>query len=70
MTGIRQDSYAKEHPIVVEEAKKTGEAGALQFVPKGSSARLMSVGPSVVQVSGGALSPTPHIDAAPLQSRP
>jgi hypothetical protein len=46
VTGIRQDDYAKAHPIVVEEAKKTGEAGARQFVPKGSSARPMNFGPS------------------------
>ena len=46
VTGIRQDDYAKAHPIVVEEVKKGSEAGARQFVPKGSSARLMSVGPT------------------------
>ena len=41
VTGIRQDDYAKAHPIVVEVAKKGSEAGARQFVPKGSSARRM-----------------------------
>src|SRR6188474_15148 len=70
VTGIRQDAYAKEHPIVVEEAKKAFEAGAWQFVPKGSSARLMRVGPNEGKVSGGAPSPTPHLEAVPLQSRP
>jgi hypothetical protein len=46
VTGIRQDDYAKEHPIVVEEAKKGFETGARLFVPKGSSARQMNVGPT------------------------
>ena len=51
VTGIRKDDYAKEHPMVVEEAKKTHEAGGRQFVPKGSSARMIRVGP------GGAAAP-------------
>jgi hypothetical protein len=40
VTGIRKDDWAKEHPMVVEEAKKDRETGGRQFVPKGSSARL------------------------------
>lgn len=39
VTGIRQDAYAKAHPIVVEQAKNADEAGARMFVPKGSKAR-------------------------------
>jgi len=39
VTGIRQDAYAKEHPIVVEEDKVGTEQGTLMFVPKGSSAK-------------------------------
>jgi len=27
VTGIRQDAYAKAHPIPVEEAKSEGEKG-------------------------------------------
>lgn len=46
VTGIRKDDYAKAHPIVVEEAKKVFEKGARQFVPKGSSARLMQLEPA------------------------
>jgi hypothetical protein len=45
VTGIRQDDYAKEHPIVVEVDKTTSERGTRQFVAKGSGARAMQVGP-------------------------
>ena len=45
VTGIRQDDYAKEHPIVVETRKTKAERGTRQFVPKGSSAKLMRVAP-------------------------
>ena len=48
VTGIRQDDYAKAHPIVVETAKKGSERGARQFVPDGSTARLMQVRPDGV----------------------
>ncbi len=46
VTGIRQDDYAKAHPIVVETDKKGSERGTRQFVPKGSKARLMQLGPA------------------------
>ncbi len=39
VTGIRQDDYAKEHPIVVEEPKSKVERGTRSFVPPGSSAK-------------------------------
>lgn len=39
VTGIRQDDYAREHPIVVEETKSADEQGTRLFVPKGSKAR-------------------------------
>ena len=45
VTGIRQDDYAKERPIVVETTKSKVERGTRQFVPRGSTARLMVVGP-------------------------
>jgi hypothetical protein len=45
VTGIRQDDYAKEHPIVVEAPKAAGQLGTRQFVAKGSRAKLMNVGP-------------------------
>ena len=46
VTGIRQDDYAKAHPIKVETDKGASERGMRQFVPKGSKARLMTVGPA------------------------
>lgn len=39
VTGIRQDAYAKAHPIVVETAKDADETGSRIFVPRGSRAR-------------------------------
>jgi hypothetical protein len=45
VTGIRQDDYAKAHPIEVETDKAASERGARQFVPKGSKSKLMRVGP-------------------------
>ena len=41
VTGIRQDAYAKAHPIVVETPKSKQDAGTRQFVAKGSGATLM-----------------------------
>ena len=46
VTGVRQDDYAKAHPIDVETEKEATERGARQFVPKGSKARLMTVTPA------------------------
>jgi hypothetical protein len=46
VTGIRQDDYAKAHPIVVETNKSATEKGKRQFVPHGSNARAMKVGPA------------------------
>ena len=45
VTGIRQDAYAKEHPIKVEVAKSLTEIGTRSFLPKGTYGRLMQVGP-------------------------
>jgi hypothetical protein len=45
VTGIRQDAYAQEHPIVVEAAKRKEDLGTRQFVAKGSGATLMKTGP-------------------------
>jgi hypothetical protein len=39
VTGIRQDDYAKAHPIVVEEDKDADQAGSRLFVPKGSKSK-------------------------------
>jgi len=58
VTGIRQDDDANAHPIVVETAKRKTELGTREFVPRGSKARLMKVGP--VQPKGRqAPTPTP-----------
>lgn len=46
VTGIRQDAYAKAHPIVVETPKSVTNRGSRQFVPAGSKAKLMDVGPA------------------------
>ena len=54
VTGIRQDDYAKAHPIVVDTAKKGSERGARQFVPDGSTARLMQVRPDGIDDPLGA----------------
>ncbi len=45
VTGIRQDDYAQAHPIIVEAAKKKAELGTRAFIPRGSKARPMNVGP-------------------------
>lgn len=45
VTGVHQDDYAKAHPIVVETRKTKAERGTRQFVPKGSSAKRMDLGP-------------------------
>jgi hypothetical protein len=45
VTGTRQDDYAAAHPIVVETRKTKAERGTRQFVPAGSAAKLMAVGP-------------------------
>jgi hypothetical protein len=46
VTGIRQDDYATEHPIVVDQAKSAEDRGTRQFVAPGSSARQMRVAPA------------------------
>jgi hypothetical protein len=57
VTGIRQDDYATEHPIVVETPKRQEDKGTRQFVPRGSSAKPMKVGPA-------AAVPQPAFEAA------
>ncbi len=39
VTGVRQDDYAKAHPIVVEETKPAEQRGTRLFSPKGSTSR-------------------------------
>ena len=43
VTGIRQDTYAKQHPIVVETDKTGDDVGTRLTVPAGSSARPMLI---------------------------
>jgi hypothetical protein len=65
VTGIRQDAYAKAHPIVVETAKSKTDRGSRQFVPAGSKAKLMDAGPSrpahSTTVPAAPTMPTPKI---------
>jgi hypothetical protein len=71
VTGIRQDDYAKEHPIVVEEPKAAHEKGTRLFVPRGSSARAfvpMAPRPAQPPLAKPAAVPTPKI--APAQTLP
>jgi len=65
VTGIRQDAYAKAHPIVVETPKSVTDRGSRQFVPAGSKAKLMDVAPArpgdTVKVPTAPKMPTPKI---------
>ena len=45
VTGIRQDDYANAHRIEVETAKSKADQGTRAFVPEGSGAKPMQVGP-------------------------
>ena len=45
VTGIRQDAYAKEHPIKVEVLKSLAERGTRSFLPEGTHGRLKRIGP-------------------------
>ncbi len=53
VTGIRQDDYAKEHPIVVELAKSKAETGSVQFLAKGKTGRQMRLAPSASDSAPG-----------------
>ena len=59
VTGIRQDAYAEDHPIVVEADKSKADRGTRAFVPAGSSDQAMGVGPVQPVAS-------PAVPAAPL----
>jgi hypothetical protein len=50
VAGVRQDAYAAAHPLRVETHKSRKDQGTLQFVPKGSNAKAMQVGPKAVAV--------------------
>lgn len=47
VTGVRQDAYAKEHPIEVDTLKSKEDRGSRQFVPPHSSAKRMNAGPPI-----------------------
>lgn len=64
VTGIRQDDYAKAHPIVVDTPKAKTEVGTRMFVPAGSSAKSMQLGPTAPPV-GGAVPAVPAAVPAP-----
>jgi hypothetical protein len=50
VSGVRRDAYAAAHPLRVETRKSRKDQGTLQFVPKGSNAKPMQVGPKAVAV--------------------
>ena len=70
VTGIRQDDYAKAHPIVVEQAKTGAEKGARAFVPKGSGAKAMAFAPAAPAVKAEAPPKVPTNRAAPAKPKP
>lgn len=65
VTGIRQDDYAKAHPIVVDTPKAAHEKGARQFVAPGSNARKLAIDPRVP-----ATDPAPAPAALPADPQP
>ncbi|MFC5178220.1 hypothetical protein [Nocardioides taihuensis] len=54
VTGIRQDDYAREHPIVVEESKPADQRGTRLFVPQGSKARQFTPRAAAAKEAGAA----------------
>ncbi|WP_375477354.1 hypothetical protein [uncultured Jatrophihabitans sp.] len=60
VTGIRQDAYAKAHPIVVEENKAKEHRGTRQFVPAGSKAKAMHLGPTPLKAAEAKPLAVPH----------
>ena len=59
VTGIRQDDYANAHRIKVQTTKSRAERGTRAYVPNGSSAERMSVGPDHAKTIHGPRQP-PH----------
>lgn len=59
VTGIRQDDYAREHPIVVEQRKPAATRGTRDFVPRGSSAHRHDRGPGLLPAPAPRPLPTP-----------
>jgi hypothetical protein len=45
VSGVRKDAYAAAHPLKVESRKSSKDQGTLLFVPAGSTARAMQIGP-------------------------
>lgn len=70
VTGIRQDDYAKAHPIVVEQAKTGEEKGTRSFVPKGSGAKAMAFAPTAPAVKAEAPPKVEQNRAAPAKPKP
>jgi hypothetical protein len=50
VSGVRTDEYAAAHPLRVETRKSKKDQGTLLFVPKGSNAKRLDVGPTPVAV--------------------
>jgi hypothetical protein len=67
VSGVRQDAYAAAHPLRVETRKRKADQGTLQFVPKGSNAKPMQVGPKAVAVPRH--HPLPRAPRPPVPTR-
>ena len=52
MTGIRQDAYAKAHPIVVEEDKQLAERGRYLHPVEHGQPAAMAIGTQVAAQAG------------------
>jgi hypothetical protein len=59
VTGIRDDDYAREHPIVVEARKSKQERGTRQFVANGSNAQQFKVVPRHTPTPAPVVPPAP-----------
>jgi hypothetical protein len=67
IAGVRQDAYAEAHPLRVETRKSRKDLGTLMFVPKGSNAKPMQVGPKAVAVPRH--HPLPRTPRPPVPTR-
>lgn len=67
VTGIRQDDYANENRVPVETPKSKTEVGMRSFVPKGSSAKLMSILPAVPDEQAQVPLDVPEVPEEPEQ---
>jgi hypothetical protein len=67
VSGVRKDAYAVAHPLRVETRKSKADQGTLQFVPKGSNAKPMQIGPKAVALPRHG--DRPHAPRLPMPTR-